>query len=76
MDKKENKRSMKLSPYFQYRPKKAKKSVLFSPTSSPSLRFHQNNMLKKNTGKTANLVRSQRICQDIRSENKDVLLKN
>ena len=47
MDKKENKRSLKHSTYFQYKPKKTKKTMLFSIPSTPSLKLSQDYALKK-----------------------------
>lgn len=47
MYKKENKRSLKSSTYFQSRAKKNKKSLLFSSTSSPLLKVVNGNVQRK-----------------------------
>lgn len=52
MDKKENKRSLKASPYLQYRSKKSKKSLLFSSPSVSSIKSKpQDTFRKSNTSK-------------------------
>ena len=50
MDRKENKRSLKSSPYFQHKPKKTKKPTLFSITSTPSIKASHDDALKKCQG--------------------------
>lgn len=70
MDKKENKRSLKYSPYFNIKPKKNKKTMLFSIPSTTSLKFIQEDMVKKIQWSTNQVVRTSRIGNEISLANK------
>ena len=71
MDKKENKRLLKMSPYFQYRPKKGKKSLLFSAVSMSSSKISQDDGMKKSSGGSHHHLRSNRIYYDVSSYQKE-----